>query len=200
MKKPPNWTDLEIRHLKQLIAEGKTNREIAAILERSFYSITSQRQRQRLVTQPKKMDWRDPILIAQIVKFRMAGWQTKDIAKAFDVGHHTITKMLCKTGLSKCVFRKRRLTKPYLFWTEIEMARLRKICGHFHMLGFTEQRWEHLARHFPNRTKGAVRQRANAMMRYWRSPDEIKERQYLRAKYKRTMTVDFSTIGKLERG
>ena len=176
------WTPLERKHLTQLVHEGKTNRQIAEILERSVKSITGQRRLLRLITMPNKLNRRDSKLIAQLIKFRMAGWQSKDIAKIFDVKYFTLIKVFQEMGLSKRLTCKKPFTKPYLHWTDIEMARLRKLCGHFHMLGFTNQHYEKLARHFPNRTRSAVRQRANAMMRYWITPEQIRERQRARKK------------------
>ena len=176
------WTDLERKHLTQLVHEGKTNRQIAEILERSLNSIIGKRRAMRLITKPNKLNHSDPKLIAQVIKFRMAGWQSKEIAKAFDASYESVKVLLRKTGLSKRFSRKRHLTKPFLIWTEIEMARLRKLCGHFHSLGFKDKHYGQIARHFPNRTRSAVRQRANAMMRYWITPEQIRERQRARKK------------------
>ena len=94
--KPILWTDLERKHLTQLVHEGKTNRQIAEILERSLKSITGQRRRLRLITKPHKLNHRDPKLIAQLIKFRMAGWQSKDIAKLFDVKYYTLKRCFKK--------------------------------------------------------------------------------------------------------
>ena len=176
------WTSLERKHLTQLVHDGKTNRQIAEVLERSLNSIVGQRRRLRLITKPHKLNHRDPKLIAQVIKFRMAGWQPKEIAKAFDASYESVKVLLRKTGLSKRFSRKRHLAKPFLQWTDIEMARLRKLCGHFHMLGFKEEHHTQIARQFPNRTRSAVRQRANAMMRYYITPEQIRERQRARKK------------------
>ena len=185
MRKPREyikWTSLEIKHLTQLVHEGKANRQIAEILERSVQSVIGQRRRLRLITRPHKLNHRDPKLIAQVIKFRMAGWQSKEIAKAFDASYESIKALLRKTGLSKRFSRKRHLTKPFLQWTDIEMARLRKLCGHFYMLDFKDKHYGQIARHFPNRTRSAVCQRAKSMMRYWITPGQIRERQRARKK------------------
>ena len=79
------WTSLEIKRLTQLVHEGKANRQIAEILERSLNSIIGQRRRLRLITKPHKLNHRDPKLIAQVIKFRMAGWQSKEVAEIFGV-------------------------------------------------------------------------------------------------------------------
>ena len=176
------WTSLEIKRLTQLVHEGKANRQIAEILERSLNSIVGQRRRLRLITKPHKLNHRDPKLIAQVIKFRMAGWQSKEVAEIFGVKRHSIAKITQRAGLSKRLPFKRPFKKQWLQWTDIEMARLRKLCGHFHMLGFKEEHHTQIARHFPNRTRSAVRQRANAMMRYWITPEQIRERQRARKK------------------
>ena len=176
------WTSLEIKRLTQLVHAGKTNRQIAEVLERSINSIVGQRRRLRLITKPHKLNHRDPKLIAQIIKFRMAGWQSKEVAEIFGVKRHSIAKITQRAGLSKRLPFKRPFKKQWLQWTDIEMARLRKLCGHFHMLGFKDKHYSQIARHFPNRTRSAVRQRANAMMRYWITPEQIRERQRARKK------------------
>ena len=196
-KVKPRWTPLEIDQLLQATADGKTAKEIGVMLGRTHKSVKLKRQRLGVKISPKVAN--TPLRLAELIKFRMAGWTLKKIAKVYDVQESRICSILCQNGFKGFLTQKGGNSFS-TFWTEIELHRLRKLCGYFHENGgFSKHRWEQIARHFPNRTTQAVEAKGIRMKRYWRSPEEIRERQYLRAKYKRMMTVNWSTIGKLER-
>ena len=195
------WTPLEIEHLIESVANGDTSAEIARRLGRSTAAVHLKRAKLKL-KKPVNLSMNDPIHFAQLIKFRMAGWKLKEIAKVFGVTtsqvsdilcHHDFRGFICQTGSYQLSYQRSH-------WTEVELNRLRKTCGHFHDNGgFTEQRWEQIARQFPNRTPRAVKGKGYLLMKYWLSSDEIKERRHLREKYKRNMTVGWTTTGKVER-
>ena len=195
------WTPFEIEQLTQSVANGDTSADIARRLGRSAAAVDLKRSKLKL-KKPIKLSMNDPIHFAQLIKFRMAGWKLKEIAKVFGVTDSQVSDILCHHGFRGFIGQTGSYQLRYqrVHWTEIELNRLRKTCGHFHDNGgFTEQRWGQIARQFPNRTLRAVRVKGYLLMKYWLSPDEIKERRHLREKYKRNMTVNWLTTGKVER-
>lgn len=171
------WTDYEIQRLEQLVSEGnRTNAQIAEILGRSMRSVASKRRLLALLTQPKRFRANAPKLVAEVFKFRMAGWSTAEIAKAFGTHQENVTKFIQRIGYSKRFFIKRPRVNLYRYWTEIELHRLRK----YLIKGYSVER---IHTYFPNRTLNAVFQKAKVITRHWGTPEEQAERE---AFYKRS--------------
>ena len=136
------WTGIEITRLKNLVDEGRTNAEIAADLGRSFLAVLDKKRRLGLCTQQQKLAWNDPKLLAEIIKFKMAGWRQADIAKAYDVSEMSITHVLCRNGFGGFL---RIAPKKLRKWSEFELAGLRR----YVKKGYS---FERICSHFPRRT------------------------------------------------
>ena len=167
------WTGIEITRLKQLVDDGMTVTEIAADLGRSFGGVSDKKRRLGLCTQLPKLSWSDPKLLAEIIKFKMAGWLQADIAKVYDVSEMSITHMLCENGFGG--FLRNSPTEQHR-WSEFELHGLRK----YLRKGYS---FERICTYFPRRTSGAVRYRIWKMTRYWLSPEQLAERERARRKF-----------------
>jgi len=177
MTKQAAWTHYEIKRLKQLVDEGKTNAEIAKVLNRSRYAVTSKRQRLGIVVSPNKLTRKDPQLVAQIIKFKMAEWKTADIAELFDTTADNIRHFLQSLGFSRHFKRVRTLQKPYQLWTDYQIHTLRKYLSKGYPL-------ERIHTYFPSRSFSALEQKAREITKHWMPDAEFAEREKLRLRWR----------------
>ena len=157
------WTDTEIQRLEQLVSEGRTASEIAKVLGRTYASITSRKEILGLKT-PKRFQRDCPKAVAELVKFKMAGWNLEQIGKVVELHHSDISKILCGNGFRNLPRVSRRLS-AYRHWDEIEVATLRKML----VKGIS---LEQIYLKMPYRTPDAIRAKAHKITRYWISVEE----------------------------
>ena len=171
------WTPKEDARLKSLVGEGKPVREIAKILQRTEYSVNNRMGVLRIYKH-RKFTSRNPVLVAELIKFRMLGWKVDDIARVYGVRATNVSRILCRKGF------KGKWTKPqpknhtnYRYWSEVELALLRKLLK-------KKYSTERIHREMPHRSLRVVQYQARKMTQYWLSDEEQAERKRLRKKEK----------------
>lgn len=159
------WTNKEIATLKKASAAGKLDREIAATLNRTVASIEKKREALG-IRKPYKLSFYEPQRIAQVIKFRMAGWSLQEIADVFGVTLSRISYILKRAGLThqfdqrKNNFGIRRQT--YQRWTPVETHILRRKLSKCASL-------DDIYACFPNRTRYSIQFKADRLTKHWRS-------------------------------
>ena len=144
-----SWTPEEDALLRKCVAAGMQNTEIAPKFpNRTLAAVGSRRAflkcKGPLVIFPQD----DPATVAQIVKFRMAGWRLKDIENATGVNTARLSWLQARAGIKlPPVIRMPATNKDR--WTSEEVARLRKAI--LECLPISE-----CFAMFPNRTPAAV--------------------------------------------
>ena len=121
------WTAAEDERLKRLVAEGKTAAEIGRCLHRREKSVSCRKGRLGLHRSAStyEFSYQNPTLLAELIKFKMAGWKHKEIADVFgkDVGQ--ISRILIKNGFRGFMSQRKDWKETYRCWTEIEVSRLK---------------------------------------------------------------------------
>ena len=173
------WTPEEIEKLRIYTEKGMLDSEIANALGRSAEAIEHKRVRMGF-KKPYKTSIFEPDTLAQIIKFKMAGWSHERIGKAFGVGAARISNILLRYGFYRfgdCRYHPH--DRQHNRWTELETHRLRKLCKRQYKKGFTERDWRYIAAQFPTRTRHSVQTKACQLMKYWATPEECeKDRQF----------------------
>ena len=169
------WTGIEITRLKQLVDEGKTIAEIAADLDRAVSGVSDKKRRLGLCT-PRKLSTYCPKTLAEILKFKMAGWNLKEIAKAYGSSESRISGILCANGFKHFLWARPQYTQPFRPWSELELHRLRQSLRKGYSL-------DRICTYFPFRSRGAIRKRARKITRYWLSPEQLAERERARRRF-----------------
>ena len=125
MKKRKKWTPGEDLELKRYVSLGvHTSAEIAEKLRRSKGAVDARKHNLGLTS--IKVDAKDPATIAQIVKFRLAGWTQKKIGKVFGVTHAHISFVLCENGFRNFCGNYPKHKRYKNAWTDTELSLLRK--------------------------------------------------------------------------
>ena len=169
------WTAADIEKLRVCTEKGMLDSEIANALGRSATAVEHKRTKMNL-RKPYKTSIFEPDTLAQVIKFKMAGWSHERIGKAFGVGVARISNILLRYEFYRfgdCWYHPHG--RQIKYWTEIEIHRLRKLCKRHYKKGFTERDWRYIAYQFPNRTLHAVQKKACRLMRYWETPEQIAE-------------------------
>ena len=169
------WTAREDNLLRKLVAEGKTNSEIANILTHRTVSAIYSRKSVLGILQPCKFSPRDPHILAQVIKFKMAGWTHVEIAKVFNVDVSSVSYVLCQNGMCKFHWVRGKHKKPRQYWSETEVALLRK----YLKKGLS---FEQIYLKFWYRSQASIRSKIAKITRYWPTPAELAERERLRRK------------------
>lgn len=171
-----HWTSDEDAQLAQLLTDtDKTLSEIGRFLNRSEHAVGRRKERLGLKDARGKLCKNNPVHIAQLVKFKMAGWTHQAIAKVFDTETSYISNLLTANGYMHFCSTFQNARKKYSHWTEIEVHRLRKCLERDVPL-------LQIYRSFPHRSKNAIHFKIKQMTRYWLSPAELAERKRLREK------------------
>lgn len=168
------WTEIEINQMTQMVEQGKTKVEIAKVLDRSYAS--TKIKSLELGLKSDCLDTSDPILIAQLVKFRLAGWSCAKIGLAFGKTQGSISRALSVNGFKR-VFKsvKYKYRSTGVKWNELDTHLLRKYCRKGYSL-------DRICAYFPGRTRIAVREKIRKVTQYWLSAEEQAERLRLRKK------------------
>ena len=154
------WTQAEITRLEKLVNSRMPVKQIARIMGKTTASINSRKSRINL-KKPPKLSPKVPLHLAEIIKFKMAGWKLKEIAAVYDCTVSLVSSILCDNGFIGFMRGGREYrTETYQRWDEIDLARMRRACKRGYTL-------DEICALFPYRSLKAVRERINQMTRYW---------------------------------
>ena len=155
---PRRWTAQENEVLKQLVGEGKGVPHIARVLDRTERSVYCRKYALGLhrCSTTYKFSPRNPLLLAQIIKFKMAGWKLKDIAKVFGGDAGDISYVLCENGFKGFMWQRSTKRENYRFWTETEVELLRI----YLQKGMAV---DEIQKKLPERSLSAIRRKAKQM-------------------------------------
>ena len=168
------WTEAEITQLKQLVDERKTVNEIAIIMGKTPTSINSTKVRYG-IRKPMLLSHNNPLHLAEVIKFKMAGWTLQEIGKVYGCTDGHVCNMFRKNGMAGFMRISRKPGKPYNYWSGYELHSLRTYLRG----GYSRER---IHRHFPNRSANALCIRINHIKR-WDKHELHSLRKYLRYKY-----------------
>ena len=104
------WTPEAEAELKQLISEMKTTAEIAKILGRTNYAVNNKRVVLG-IDAPAKLSAKNPLHLAEVIKFRMAGWKLSEIAEVYGVDPSCVSYVLRKNGFKGFWWVRKKHTK-----------------------------------------------------------------------------------------
>ena len=164
-QKRKRWTPEEDLKLKRYFDFGcYTSAEIAEKLGRKKSAVDTRKNKLGLTR--IRLSAKNPSDVAQILKFRLAGWTQKEIGKVFGVTHSYISEILRLNGF--CHFRKKypKRKRYKNTWTEVELAILRK----YLLRGYTTA--EIQQERLPHRSLQAIYQKRAEMTRHWPTPEQ----------------------------
>ena len=172
------WTPEEEAKLKQLIiSEKKTTAQIAKILGRTAYAVSNKRIAlgiDALATLSAK----NPLHLAEVIKFRMAGWTLERIAEVYGVDVSCVSYVLCQNGFKGRWWVRRKHTKKRKRWSEVELAIVRK----YVIKGLSPEEIQLKLQH---RSVAAIRKKVMDMTRYWPTPEQEAEQEAERERLNR---------------
>ena len=168
------WTAGEERLLRSLVAEGKGAKEIGRILGRTPVAIDNKKKLLGICNTLKPCE-PQLLLLAEVIKFRMAGWKLSDISTVLGVHASDLSQMLGQHGFKGFWCVREKPTAPYRYWDAVELHLFRK----YLKKGFSAQR---IHAEFPHRSLAAIRAKRTEMTRHWITPDEQSERAALKRK------------------
>ena len=168
-----HWTDEEDARLKELLTTtDKPLSEIANILGRSESGTEHRKERLGIRRVPFRLDKFNPMHIAQLIKFKMAGWTQLKIAEAWGIKNSSqISRVLQSHGFHRlfaCVGEKNQQR-----WSEVELHYLRKCLKKG--MPFSE-----VYRQFSHRSPSSVNSKAREITKHWLSPAEKAKRRQQR--------------------
>lgn len=171
-----HWTDAEDARLKVLLTTtDKPISEIAKQMNRTESSIERRKERLGIRRVEFNLDKHSPIHVAQLVKFKLAGWTHKEIADVWGIRFDSqISNVLRFHGFHRfcaCVGKKEQQ-----LWSEVETHLLRK----YLKKGMSLSK---IYRKFPHRSPSSIGSKARAITKHWRSIEERMEDQKRREKW-----------------
>ena len=167
------WTADEDARLARLLAQGKSLSEIAKLINRTEGAVERRKERLGLKRIPVKLSRHNPVDIAQLVKFKLAGWTHEAIAEVFDVIPAYISNLLIANGYKYFCAVNRPKTCPG--WTEIESHWLRKCLKRGDSL-------QQIYSGFPHHSQLAIHAKIRQITRYWITPAKRAEQERMRKK------------------
>ena len=167
--KRKRWTPAEDMELKRYFSFGcYTSAEIAEKLGRKKSSIDTRKHKLGLTR--TKLSAKNPSDVAQVLKFRMAGWTQKEIGEVFGVTHAYISEILRQNGFVHFCKKYPKKKRYKNTWTEVELAILRKCL----LRGFTSAE---IQQKLPRRSLHAIYQKRAKMTRHWPTPEQCAARE-----------------------
>lgn len=164
------WTPAEDLKLQRYFAFGcYTSAEIAEKLGRKKSAIDARKHKLGLTR--TKVSAKNPSDVAQILKFRLAGWTQKEIGAVFGVTHSHISFVLRENGFVHFLKKYPKKKRYKNTWTDVELAILRK----YLLRGYTTAEIHQQV--LPQRTLYAISQKRAKMTRYWVPKAELEEKQ-----------------------
>ena len=166
VKKRKKWTPEEDLELKRYVLLGSryTAAEIAEKLRRSKGSVDARKH--KLGLSDIKLSAKNPADVAQIVKFRLAGWTQKAIGKVFGVTHAYISIILCESGFRHFCSNYPKHKRYKNSWTDIELSLLRKCLAQECTTVEIQAEW------LPHRSCDAINRKRSEMKR-WHPQGEV---------------------------
>ena len=154
------WTPAEDLELQRYFAFGcYTSSEIAEKLGRKKSAVDARKNKLGLTK--TKVSAKNPSDVAQILKFRLAGWTQKEIGAVFGVTHSHISFVLRENGFVHFLKKYPKKKRYKNTWTDVELALLRK----YLLRGYTTAEIQQQV--LPQRTLYAISQKRSEMTRYW---------------------------------
>ena len=147
------WTPAEDALLKELVGQGKTGAEMADIIGRSTRAVYNRKANLKLYT-VYKFSPRDKALLAQIIKFKMAGWKIEAIASVFGVHAGDVSNVLCENGFKGFLWQRPKRRESYQFWSETEVSLLRMYLAR--RMSARRMSVDQIAARMPDRTPTAI--------------------------------------------
>ena len=168
------WTKAERTQLKTLVNERKTAKEIGRILGRTHRSI-DKAKRDMGIYKPMLLLPDNPLHLAEVIKFKMAGWTLSEIAAIYKCTSQNVSRVLTLNGMVGFMRNRPNPQHPYTLWTEYEMYRLRKYCKKGYSL-------DRICTYFPRRSRESVEIRVRRMTRFWFTPEQKEARRLSKEK------------------
>ena len=168
------WTEAEITQLKQLVKERKPVREIVHIMGRSYGAVNNAKTRNGIY-KPMTLSRHNPLHVAEVIKFKMAGWTLEQIGEVFGFTIAHVSQVLRDNGMVRFMWIYNQGEKPYRIWSEYELHRLRKYCKKGYSL-------DRICTYFPNRSRKAIECRIQKMTRFWFTPAQKEARRLAKEK------------------
>lgn len=164
IRKPSSWRPDEDALLKKLLGEGKTARVVARIMGRTPRSVYCRKYALGLhrCSTSYKFSPRNPLLLAEIIKFKMAGWTLKEIGKVYGGDAGDISNVLCENGFKGFLWQRPKHRENYRFWTDTEVSLLRIYLQ-------SGMSYAQIHEKLPDRTVAAIKRKA-AEVRHSPSP------------------------------
>ena len=169
------WTPKEEAELKRLVSEKKTSAQIAKRLGRTQKAVSIKRVVLG-IDAPATLSTKNPLHLAEVIKFRMAGWKLSEIAEVYGVKQPSVCSLLCKKGFKGRFWVRPKHTQKRKRWSEVEVAIVRKSVKK----GLSPEEIQLKLQH---RSVAAIRKRVLDMTRYWPTVEEQVEREHLRKKW-----------------
>ena len=169
------WTETEKTQLKRLVNDRKTVKEIARIMGKSRGAVDNAKTRNGIY-KPMTLSRHNPLHVAEVIKFKMAGWTLAQIGEVFGFTIAYVSQVLTRNGMVGFIPINNQREEPRPIWSEYELHRLRKYCKKGYSL-------DRICTYFPRRTRKAIECRIQKMTRYWQSPEERAIRKHCRDKW-----------------
>ena len=166
------WTHDEITQLKRLVNERKTVKEIVRIMGRSRSAVDKAKTRYGIY-KPMTLSPHNPLHVAEVIKFKMAGWTLEQIGEVYGFTIAHVSQVLTRNGMVGLMPINNQREKPRHIWSEYELHRLRKYCKKDYSL-------DRICTYFPNRSRKAIECRIQRMTRFWFTPAQKEARRLSR--------------------
>ena len=151
-----HWTEEEDARLARLLtATDAPLSEIAKQMNRTQSSIERRKERLGIHRVPFKLDRSNPVQVAQLIKFKMAGYTQKEIANMWGIKNPSqISYVLQSHGLHR--FYPRVGKRVYRRWSDLEVQQLRKCVKRKMLLS-------EIYREFPHRSPSSIASKVRAI-------------------------------------
>lgn len=169
------WTPEAEAELKRLVSEKKTTAQIAKRLGRTKNAVVHKRIALGIET-PVKLSAKNPLHLAEVIKFRMAGWKISEIAEVYGVKQWSVCYLLCQNGFKGRWRVRPKHTQKRKRWSEVELAIFRKSVKKGLSLEEIQLKLQH-------RSIAALGKKRTELTRYWLTPEQQAERTHLREKW-----------------
>ena len=187
------WTPAENTLIRKLVKKGITTEQMAPYFpNRTLLALKRQRCSLKVKVEPPWFSPQNKRCVAELVKFKMAGYSHKQIAVLYKVPLQKVSWVLCKAGFRQFRMVVKMPPRKKKRWSRMEIALLRKDLKR----GI---RGEQLHERYPQRTPRAVDKKAYQIMRFWPTPEEKARRETLeRHNTAKALKVDWHTPSRWE--
>ena len=187
------WTPAENALIRKLVKKGITTEEMAPYFpNRTLWALKHQRFSLKIKRGSPWFSPQNKQCVAELVKFKIAGYSHKQIAALYEVSPQKVSSVLCKAGFSK--FRRviKMPEKKKKRWSDVEIELLRKDLKR----GI---RGRQLHERHPQRTQRAIDKKVYQITRFWPTPEETARRETLeRHNAAKALKVDWHTPSRWE--